>query len=218
MPLDYQIKAWHRANRKMGWGFQEQEFQEIPPPPDLTEEEQRQGFEGLVLFYGFGDDGRGNADSVLSGKKAWDYARKCRRGRTWQCEYVRFDRTDYLRLRPAAPPRPRGFYYAALQPGAKFQALTANQVRRGLGQATGCGPEGIQFLAVTHPHVANMMNEREFPFMALIDYDVAPYGFEDFFDCPQIFCSTGVLGIGIGNVDRYYPSFGIPTLHFPCHY
>jgi hypothetical protein len=50
--------------------------------------------------------------------------------------------------------------------------------------------------------------------MALADYDVAPYGFNDFYDAPQIFCSNQILGLGIGNVDRNYPLFGIPTLQF----
>ena len=48
--------------------------------------------------------------------------------------------------------------------------------------------------------------------MAFADYDVAPYGFNDFFDAMQMFCSDGILGLGIGNVDRNYPLFGIPTI------
>jgi hypothetical protein len=53
---------------------------------------------------------------------------------------------------------------------------------------------------------------RKIPLMVLADYDVAPYGFNDFFDALQIFCSLEVLGLGIGNVDRNYPLFGIPSL------
>ena len=58
------------------------------------------------------------------------------------------------------------------------------------------------------------MNEKNMPFMALADYDVAPYGDEDFFDAPQVFHSIGVLSLGIGHVDRNYPLFGIPTIRF----
>jgi hypothetical protein len=29
-----------------------------------------------------------------------------------------------------------------------------------------------------------------------------------------LFCSNHILGLGIGNVDRNYPLFGIPTLRF----
>ena len=77
---------------------------------------------------------------------------------------------------------------------------------------TGMGPEGFQLLSVTHPHLADWMSARKMPFMALADYDVAPYGFNDFYDAPQLFCSNRILGLGIGNVDRNYPLFGIPTL------
>ena len=52
------------------------------------------------------------------------------------------------------------------------------------------------------------------PFMAFADYDVAPHGVNDFCDALQMFCSQGILGLGIGNVDRNYPFFGIPTLRF----
>jgi hypothetical protein len=51
-------------------------------------------------------------------------------------------------------------------------------------------------------------------FMTFADYDVAPYGYGDFFDAPQMFCSNDTLGLGIGHVDRVYPLFGIPTLRF----
>jgi hypothetical protein len=88
-------------------------------------------------------------------------------------------------------------------------------VRKRLHKETGCGPEGFQLLAITHPHLLDMMNERKIPFMALADYDVAPYGYEDFYDAPQLFCSNGIFGLGIGNIDRNYPLFGIPTLRLP---
>ena len=79
---------------------------------------------------------------------------------------------------------------------------------------TGCGPEGIQLLTITHTHFADMMNERQIPFMIFADYDIAPYGHNDFFDAMQMFCSNDILGLGIGNVDFNYPFFGIPTLRF----
>ena len=90
--------------------------------------------------------------------------------------------------------------------------MTVNQVRRNLDVDTGLGPEGFQLLGITHPHLADWMNERKMPFMALADYDVAPYGFNDFFDAPQLFSSNGILGLGIGNVDRHYAGFAVPAL------
>ncbi len=213
LPINKQVKAWHRANRKMAWGIHKEEFEWIMAPPLLMKNGGHHGFIGTALFYGFGDDGAGNADSVLSGKLAWEYARKRLWKKTWQCEYIDFDRVDDIRLRPGAPSRPKGFYFAKLKSGDKNQSLTVSQVRKHLNNDTGWGPEGIQFLAITHTHFQKMMDKREIPFMALADYDVAPYGFNDFFDAAQLFCSYGVLGLGIGNVDRNYPLFGIPTLH-----
>ena len=214
LPMNQQIKAWRKANRMMGWGIDNNEFEKLALslPPHLTDNDQVNGFIGAVIFYGFGDDGRGNADSVLSGKRAWDYA--LRRRKTWQCEYVNFNKPQDIRLRPEAPARPHGFYYAKIRADDRSKALTVSQVRKTLTTDTGWGPEGLQFLAITHSHFADLMNERKIPFMALADYDVAPHGFNDFYDAPQLFCSNERLGLGIGNVDRNYPLFGVPTLRF----
>ncbi len=214
LPVWRQIRAWRKANRKMGWGIRDQEFKNLPEPPLITVQDRERGYIGLILFYGFGDDGSGNSDTVLSGKMAWEYAVKNPWGRIWQCEYVDFDRTDDIRLRPGAPARPKGFYYAKFRPGNKCLSTTVSQFREGLGEETGLGPEGIQFLTVTHRHLQRWMNERKMPFMALADYDVAPFGFNDFFDAVQMFCSRQTLGLGIGHVDRDYPGFGIPALSF----
>jgi hypothetical protein len=214
LPLREQIKPWQKATRKMGWEIRDEEFQNLATMPVLSKDDIQQGFIGAALFYGFGDDGSGNADPVLSGRLAWDYALKRRRGKTWQCEYIDFERPEDIRLRPGAPARPKGFYLAKIQPGKRFQNMTVSQLRKNLKAATGCGPEGFQFLTITHPYYADLMSERKIPFMALADYDVAPYGFNDFFDAPQLFCSNKILGLGIGNVDRNYPLFGIPTLRF----
>ena len=209
-----QLRNWSKANRKMEWGINRSEFESLDalPLPMLTDEDRAWGFIGSVIFYGFGEDGQGNADVVLSGKLAWDYACKDRKGKTWQCEYVDFKRPQDIRLRPDAPARPKGFYFAKINTGKRFKAMTISQLRKKLVIDTGWGPEGFQFLAITHPHFADLMNERKIPFMALADYDVAPYGYNDFYDAPQLFCSNNKLGLGIGNVDRNYPLFGIPTL------
>ncbi len=213
LPLPEQVAAWHRVNRKMGWGISDTEFEKLAAvPPPLTDEDRYAGFVGTVVFYGFGNDGAGHADVVLTAKLAWNYASSIRKGKTWQCEYIDFEKPEDIRLRPGAPARPRGFYLARLQLGERYINMTASQLRRKLGDQTGCGPEGLQLLIVTHPHLADRMTERRLPFMVLADYDVAPYGFNDFYDAPQIFCSNHVLGLGIGNVDRNYPLFGIPTL------
>ena len=214
LPAQEQIDAWRKANRRMDWSISDGEIDAATTlrRPSLTEDDRRRGFIGTVLFYGFGDDGAGGSDAVLSGKLAWEYAVKIRKGKTWRCEYVDFNKPQDIRLRPDAPPRARGFYWAKIQPGAKFINMTVAQLRKRFETETGLGPEGFQFLCVTHPHFAELMSARQLPFMALADYDVAPYGFNDFFDAPQLFCSNQILGLGIGNVDRNYPLFGIPTL------
>jgi hypothetical protein len=214
LSMKEQIKAWRRADQKMGWEIDYCDFEDpgLPSPPPLTDSDRMGGFIGTVLFYGFGEDGRGNSDAVLSGKLAWDYACKDRKGKIWQCEYVDFNKAQDIRLRPSAPARPKGFYFAKINTGQRFKAMTISQLRKKLAIDTGWGPEGFQFLAITHPHFADLMNERKIPFMALADYDVAPHGYNDFYDAPQLFCSNNKLGLGIGNVDRNYPLFGIPTL------
>ena len=58
------------------------------------------------------------------------------------------------------------------------------------------------------------MHNKDIPFMALAGFDVAPHGFNDFYDAPQLFCSNETLGLGIGNIDNHYPFFGIPTIRF----
>ncbi len=214
-PFAKQIKAWRKANRKMGWGIGVEEFEAIPEPPPLTEADRAEGFVGLLLCYGFGHDGRGGADAVLSGRLAWELAKRRRKGRIWQCEYADFDKPENIRLRPEAPVRPRGFYVVKFHPGREFKGLTVAKFRRRLGGDTGCGPEGLQLLAVTHPHFAELMNRRRLDFFALADYDIAPHGFNDFYEAPQIFCSQGILGLGVGNVDGPYPLFAIPRIRFP---
>ena len=215
LPLDTQINAWRKANRRMGWGIGQAVFEAIGPEPELSQTDRRDGFSGVILSYGFGDDGHGHSDANLSGRNAWDFTIKQRKPKTWQCEYIDFDHSEHLRLRPTALRRPQGFYFSKFRHGERFQYLTVNKFRKRLAQKdTGCGPEGFQLLAITHPHYASMMNSRQMMFMTLADFDVAPHGYGDFFDVPQIFCSNDTLGLGIGHVDRVYPLFGIPTLRF----
>ena len=199
LPANNQINAWRKANRRMGWSISDREFDAAAtlPPHSLTTEDRHQGFIGEVLFYGFGDDGSKGSDGVLSGKLAWEYAVKSRKGKTWQCEYIDFHKPEDIRIRPRAPVRPKGFYYGKILFGERSVNMAVSQLRKNLGTDTGCGPEGFQFLAITHPHCADLMTERKLPFMALADYDVAPYGFNDFFDAPQMFCSNNILGLGI---------------------
>jgi hypothetical protein len=214
LSADKQIKGWRKANRRMKWGIPAAEFDIIEPPPQLTSKDKEEGFIGTVLNYGFGGDGIGNSDTVLSAQKAWTYARKNLFRKTWQCEYIDFNRTDDIRLRPDAPDRPKGFYYIKFKSANHDQSMTVSQFCKNLKAETGLGPEGIQLLAITHIHFQKLMHNKDIPFMALADFDVAPHGFNDFYDAPQLFCSNETLGLGIGNIDKNYPFFGIPTIRF----
>ena len=209
-----QIKAWRRANRRMRWKIPSAAFDAIGPPPGLGDGDRRDGFTEVILCHGFGDDGQGHADPIASAGRAWAYALKTRRKKTWRCEYIAFDTAEHVRLRPGAPARPRGFYFVRINPGFKYRRSTVSQVRRSLGGDTGCAFEELQILAVTHSHWLEEMNRRRMPFMALADFDVAPFGYGDFYDAPQLFCSNGVFGLGIGHVDRVYPLFAVPVLRF----
>jgi hypothetical protein len=94
LPMEEQIEAWHTASKKMKWNIGKEEFNSIGTPPSLTDNDMDRGLIGVALFYGFGDDGAGHADSVLSGKLAWDYACKYRRHGVWQSPYINFNKPD----------------------------------------------------------------------------------------------------------------------------
>jgi len=214
LSLEEQINAWYGVNQKMAWGIQDVEFEKLGASlsPKLTNVDRVFGYIGVALFYGFGDDGQGNADSTLSGKLAWEYADKHRKKNTWQCGYIDFKKPENIRLRPGAAVRPKGFYFAKIQLGQKYLSVSVSQLRQSLKMETGWGPEGLQFLFITHFHFADLMDERKIPFMALADYDVTRQGFKDFLNVHQIFCSNKRIGLGIANMDHNYPPFGIPTL------
>jgi hypothetical protein len=199
----------------MRWPIPATAFGHLPEAPPLTPADREDGFIGVILSYGFGRVHGSASDAVLSGRRAWEYALRRWWAKTWQCRYIDFKKADHIRLRPGAPRRPQGFYFAKFKPGDGYLEWPVARFLKQLPAGdTGCGPEGIQLLAVTHPHLAAAMNRRQIPFMAFADYDVAPHGFHDFYDALQMFCSKDTLGLGIGNVDQNYPLFGIPTLRF----
>lgn len=212
LSIDDQKKAWIKASKMMKWRIEKAEFHAIQMPPPISPGDVNAGFTGHALFYGFGDNGPGNADPVLSGKVAWEYALKTRKKSVWQSPYINFDDPEAFRLRPDAPPRPKGFYIAKVHTGEHYRSMSVSKARKMFRSVTGFGPEGLQFLCVTHPRYPGLMSERTVPFMVLSDYDVAPYGFKDFFDVPQVFSSNNILGLGIGNIEQRYPGFAIPVL------
>ena len=211
LPIENQIRKWRQANRRMHWGIKKTEFERLTHPPSKTD--ARDGYCcGDVLCHGFGDDGAGNADAVLSGRMAWECALKQWNLRTWQCQYLDFAKPDFIRLYPEAPPRPKGFYTCRVCIPKSVQRGTVAEFRKKRGDRTGLGPEGLQLLVITHPHLQQALNERRLPCLIFADYDVAPHGFHDFYDAVQMFCINDTLGLGIGNIDRDYPLFAIPYM------
>ncbi len=214
VPFKNQIESWQKANVRMGWKIQKTEFDNILEPVQLSSKDKDDGFIGSILCYGFGDDGTNNSDTVLSGKLAWDCVVRKWNVKVWQCQYIDFNNPENIRLRPNARKRPKGFYSVKFKPGDHKIIKTSTQFRKMIKNSTGCGPEGIQLLTITHPHLICLMNERKISFMIFADYDIAPHGFYDFYDAMQMFCSQDILGLGIGNIDRNYPMFGISEIRF----
>jgi hypothetical protein len=83
LSLNAQVKAWRMINRKMNWKIGLAEFEAIGLEPELSQVDRRDGFAGVILSYGFGDDGHGYSDTSLSGRCAWDFAVKRRKPKTW---------------------------------------------------------------------------------------------------------------------------------------
>ena len=74
LPAERQVKIWRRAARRMHWNIGDEAFKTIPSAPELTKSDILDGFIGVILSYGFEADDNTGADSVYSGKVAWQYA------------------------------------------------------------------------------------------------------------------------------------------------
>lgn len=212
-PVD-QISAWLDACNRGNFGISLPEFDAIPDPSELTYQDILDGFVGVGLFYGFGGEGD-HSDMVLSGKIAWEYAAsQCE---TWKWDSVNFDDPRYLNPRDGVHPRPKGFYWKKIQLGHVYQSKSVREVRNDLPTIDwGMGPEGIQLLAITHPHYVEQMNGRDVPFIDLPDYVVAPGVDGDFYHyyTPHLSFARGDgrLRLGAGSVDNGGSQFGSGSL------
>jgi len=76
------------------------------------------------------------------------------------------------------------------------------------------GPEGIQFLAITHPHYVEKMNGEDIPNIDLPDYAVSPSGSGNFYGAPYLCFNrgTGRLYLSDRLVDDRSPKSGCATL------
>ncbi len=184
-----QIWRWKEANEKYNLEIPEEAFGSVPVAPKLTEDEKFYGFTAVGLFYGFGDDGEGNADILESARKSWEVAEKVY-SESSKGDYIKFER-GWMRLRPGAPSRPRGFYWKKIRFGGlgrEYESM--NELRKVFfeeGQ-TGVGAEAFQLIAIIAPeYVEEERNSIWKLFeMSIADIDIAPEGDFNFYGVPAI--------------------------------
>ncbi len=175
------------------------------------------------IFFGFGDDGKGNADPFLTGHIFVTYLME-----KFPNEWSRFvdfyppppdpGRFDFYRpkikLREGAADRPKGFYIKLLLPkdyeegiGATHKALSPADVRK--LSPWGWGPEGFQFLAIETTYVGLLLTQKA-PTFVLGDYAIAPYGGTEFYSAVILGACRKRLEIGTtntrDNIPKYAPS------------
>ena len=172
------------------------------------------------LFFGFGDDGQGNADPFLSGHLFVHYLVQ-----QYPCEQSRFIdfyppppdpmRFDFYRpkikMRDGAATRPKGFYLKQILEkdylegiGAEHKNLSPADVRKLSPWGWGC--EGFEFLALEAGYVSLLLAKKVSAFV-LSDYSVSPYGTSDFSSTMVLGQVRGKLELGVTNVRDNIPKF-----------
>ena len=172
------------------------------------------------LFYGFGDDGKDNADPFLSGHLFVNYLTQTYPNEKWS--YVDFypSPPDPLRFdfyRPAikmsdkAAARPKGFYVKTLLEkdhecgiGTTHKDLSPADVRK--LSSWGWGPEGYQFLSIDAPYT-KLLLAGKVPTFVLGDYSVSPYGTSDYSSTFLLGVARGKLELGVTNVRDNIPKY-----------
>ncbi|HEY5600137.1 MAG TPA: hypothetical protein VIK48_05545, partial [Candidatus Manganitrophaceae bacterium] len=188
-------------------------FKQIEPKLKELNEKSR-------LFYGFGDNGQGQADPFLTGHIFVTYLTgKYSHEKSRYVDFyptppdpARFDfYRPKIKMRDGAAPRPKGFYIKELLPkdleegvGATHRQLSPADVRK--LSPWGWGPEGFEFLAVEEAYTLLLM-EGKAPIFVLGDYAVSPYGEPDFSSTILLGTSRGRLEIGVTNSRDNIPKF-----------
>ncbi len=171
------------------------------------------------IFYGFGDDGHGNADISLTSHIFLTYLLEKFPHEKWS--FVDFypsppdpGHFDFFRpvikLREGAASRPKGFYTKTLLPndfdggiGTTHQKHSPAEVRK--LSPWGWGPEGFQFLAIEESYIQKL-HDGKVPTFVLGDYAVAPYG-KDFSSTVLLGSARNRLEIGVTNVRDNIPKY-----------
>jgi hypothetical protein len=171
------------------------------------------------LFYGFGDDGSGNADPFLTGHIFVTYLVQKYPSEKWRFidfypappDPMRFDfYRPKIKMREGAAIRPKGFYLKQILEkdyedgiGATDKALSPLEVRK--LSPWGWGYEGFEFLALEEAYVKLILEKKVTAFV-LSDYSVAPYG-ADFSSTMVLGHSRRKLELGMTNVRDNIPKF-----------
>ena len=218
-----QLEKWKTLNE---WLKKEFPKEVIPDALFQAEEGRLSGLSTKDrLFFGFGDDGTGNADPIVSGHLFVTYLAK-----HYPHEQSRF--VDFypappnpvsfdfyrpiIKLREGAAARPKGFYTKSLLEkdytdgiGAEHKALSPADVRK--RSPWGWCFEGFQFLAIEEAYTKLLLDQKVATFV-LGDYAVSPYGTTDFSSTILLGHFRGKLEIGVTNTRDNIPKYA-PT-HF----
>lgn len=215
-----QLAKWKELNQWLAKAFSK----EVIPESLFKDAEEKLELEALSsqsrLFFGFGDDGNGNADPFLSGHLFVNYLVQ-----KYPCEKWRFIdfypappdpmRFDFYRpkikMRDGAAARPKGFYVKQILEndylngiGTEHKALSPADVRK--LSPWGWGFEGFEFLALEDAYVGLILKKDVGAFI-LSDYSVSPYGTTDFSSTMLVGHSRGKLELGMTNVRDNIPKF-----------
>lgn len=205
-----QLQKWRELNDWIKKQFSkdaipEEAFKEIEPKLKGLTSKSR-------LFYGFGDNGQGQADPFLTGHLFATYLTG--KHHLDKSRFVDFyptppdpSRFDFYRpkikMRDGAAARPKGFYIKELLPkdyeeglGSTYKDQSPNDIRK--HSTWGIGPEGFEFLAIEEAYLP-LLEEKKVPVYVLGDYTVSPYGEGDFSSTMFIGAAREKVEIGCTN-------------------
>ncbi|MBI3803328.1 MAG: hypothetical protein HY282_06150 [Nitrospirae bacterium] len=205
-----QLQKWRELNDWIKKQFAkdaipEEAFKQIEPQLKGLTSKSR-------IFYGFGDNGQGQADPFLTGNIFATYLTG--KHHLERSRYIDFyptppdpSRFDFYRpkikMRDGAAPRPKGFYIKELLPkdyeegiGTTYKEQSPNEVRK--QSPWGFGPEGFEFLAVEEVYLP-LLAEKKVPVYVLGDYSVSPYGEGDFSSTMFIGAARDKVELGCTN-------------------
>lgn len=210
-----QIEAWRKADEKGQLGISSVIPSNVPV---LTEQDLKDGFVGVGLFYGFGEEDD-CSDMILSAKVVWDYAREFGILSSAQERERDFDSDNRIKTHHEAHPRPQGFYWMKIGPGLAYHDIPVPVAREDILQRGdwGMGPEGIQFLTITHPdYTEKIKGGFQIPYMGLAEFVIQGRGITPLVPLLGPYSGVGDGKLYLGGMqeglDSRYDTAGIGSL------